>query len=645
MSSDLSVDEAIFTTRPQHQPCFARKAAAAQALTAACLVLAVIGPGEAVEVKPTPTVHRTGIDLDGHLHRFAQTPDCRAVVFVFLSTHCPISNGSLPELMRIAARWQRQHVEFYAVISDPFVSRTAAIDHRATYRIRVPVLFDGSLELRRWLKPSHTPQAIILSPQGEICYSGRIDNRFTQLGRRRDAATVHDLSDALEAVTRGRPVPVSTTVPVGCPLETAPRADAVGEVTFNRDIAPLMFAWCAECHRPGEAAPFSLLTYQDAAAHARQLVNVTQSGFMPPWHPARDFGHFQDERRLSKSQIDLVRRWVAEDCPQGAADELPPVPDFARGWRLKRPDLILQMPESFQLTADGADVHQHFVLPTGLKKNRLVAAVEFQPGNPRVVHHACFYIDTTGAARKLDQRDPDVGYGNGPGPGFQNINSLRSWLPGMSPGRLPPGTGQPLDAHSDLVLEIHYQKSGKPERDRSTVGIHFAERSARQMVCELQVMAGDLDIPAGATRHRHHASYTLPAAASLLDTAPHMHLLGREMKATATLPDGNVRPLIWIRNWDFNWQGQYLYVNPVRLPAGTRIDVDAWYDNSKHNPLNPHSPPQRVTWGEQTHEEMGVCHFRYTCDTLEELQRMNRHHLQYCSDQQTGQRRVRNSPE
>jgi hypothetical protein len=184
------------------------------------------------------------------------------------------------------------------------------------------------------------------------------------------------------------------------------------------------------------------------------------------------------------------------------------------------------------------------------------------------------------------------------------------------------------------VLEVHYQRSGKPETDRSTVGIHFANASARQLVGEVQVMNKVLEIPAGAARHRHHASYTLPVDATLLDAAPHMHLLGREMKATATHPDGTVTPLIWIRNWDFNWQGQYLYADPVRLPGGTRIDVDAWYDNSAQNALNPHSPPQTVCWGEETTDEMGVCHFRYTCDTREDLITMNAHYVAYSVEQQ-----------
>jgi hypothetical protein len=186
---------------------------------------------------------------------------------------------------------------------------------------------------------------------------------------------------------------------------------------------------------------------------------------------------------------------------------------------------------------------------------------------------------------------------------------------------------------SDLILEIHYQPSGKVETDQSTVALYYAPKKARQIVSEIQVLNYNLDIPAGAARHRHSATYTLPADVILLDCAPHMHLLGREMKATATLPDGRVEPLVWIKDWHYQWQEQYEYQEPVRLPKGTRIDVDAWYDNSTANPLNPFSPPQRVTWGEQTKEEMGICHFQYTCAKAENLVALVRHYDEWRAGQ------------
>lgn len=614
----------------------------------ACLLLPFASrPGVADSTAEPQTVPLPikGVDLDGALHRIAETEGRRGAAFVFLSTTCPISNGYLPQLNTLAARSCRLKVDLYGVISDRSVNRAEARRHRDDFGISFPVLFDASGDLRRQLGATHTPHAFVISITGERLYAGRIDNLYSELGRRRDSATVHDFRDAVEALAIGGDVAAAVTTPIGCLLEDPPDLDSAGAVTFNRDIAPILYANCSECHRTGEAAPFALLSYNDAVRHARQIAAVTQTKFMPPWHAVAGFGRFRNQRGLTGGEIDLIRHWVEDGMPEGEEDDLVAPPSFTEGWRLGKPDLILTMKEAFELEADGADVHQHFVLPTRLRRNRLVSAVEFRPGNPRVAHHASFYVDTTGAARKLQALAPDVGYGGFVGPGFPNVGSLRSWLPGMTPQRLPKGTGQALHAHSDLVVEIHYRKSGKAEIDRSKVGIHFAKSSARQLVSEIQVMNKVLTIPAGAKRHHHTASFTLPVDATLLDTAPHMHLLGREMKAVAVRPDGATVPLVWIKDWDFNWQEQYLYAEPITLPQGTRINVDAWYDNSEDNPLNPWSPPREVRWGEQTRDEMAVCHFRYTCRTAADLNTLNKHYVRYSADQQRRYRRATNQAE
>ena len=322
-----------------------------------------------------------GINLEGKRHEFSLTPDGQGTVFVFLSTECPISNGCVPRLNRLASRFRKLNVEFCGVISSSSVTRAEAIRHRDEFRIAFPVLFDVSGELRRLLRATHTPQAIVVSPGGRTLYSGRVDNQYSAVGRRRDQPSVHDLRDALQSIISGREVAVPVTEPVGCLLEDPPQPGAGGAVTFNRDIAPVLFTSCSECHRPGETAPFSLLSYEDASRHAQQIVQVTQSRFMPPWHPVEGFGHFQNERRLSDGEIALFQQWVADGKPEGdVADRLTP-PEFPGGWRLGTPDLVLRMDEAFELEADGQDVHQHFVLPTRLKENRLVAAIEFRPGN------------------------------------------------------------------------------------------------------------------------------------------------------------------------------------------------------------------------------------------------------------------------
>jgi len=592
--------------------------------------LALAAPESGTATKPDKTPRAAsnlrrlkGCDITGKLHRLGERESTRGVVVVFLATQCPISNAYIPLLNKLATMHQTKGIEVYGAISNPGVTRADAARHHREYQLRFPVLFDASGDLRSSLKPTHTPEVFLLDREGKVLYQGAVDNRYAAVGRKKQQATEHYLLDAVAATLSGRPISVKSSKPIGCLLEDAPSAAASGKVTFNRDIAPILFANCSRCHRPDQAAPFSLLTYADASRHAKQIVEVTKSRLMPPWKAVPGINHFKDERRLTDAEIELIAEWVADGKAEGDPADLPPAPEFPKGWQLGTPDLILRMPQAFEVPASGPDVLQHFVLPTGQEDMRLVSAVEFQPGNPRVVHHASFFLDNHGYGRKLDHADPGIGYGGGGGPGFFPVGTLRSWLPGMTPRPLPEGSGRIMPRNSDLVLEIHYQCSGKPEKDQSTVGLYFAPPRSRRLIAELQLFNFHLEIPPGEARHRHSASYTLPANAIILDCAPHMHLLGREMKATATLPDGTTQILMWVKDWNFNWQEQYEYLEPIRLPKGTRIDVDAWYDNSTDNPLNPFSPPQLVRWGDQTTDEMGICHFHFTCDTMQELATIN----------------------
>jgi len=519
------------------------------------------------------------------------------------------------------------------VISDSSVTRLAAQEHREKYHVHFPVLFDTSGELRKQLQATHTPHAFVLGPGISVVYDGCIDDRYPKLGRKKIKAGRLYLKDAVTAALTGQKVDVRKTKPVGCLLEDRASGEQLGAVTYARDIAPMIHANCIGCHRPGESAPFPLLNFDDVSAHAGQICAVTSSRLMPPWKAAKNFGHFRDERRLSENEIALLRKWVDAGKPRGDSRDLPTTPNFPNGWQLGEPDLVLTMSQEFEIPASGDDHYQHFVLPSGLHNNRLISAVEFRPGNPRVVHHASFFFDTSGSARKLDQITPEYGYHSFGGPGFLSSGGLRSWIPGQTPRFLPKGTGRFMPKKCDIVIQIHYQSTGKPERDRSRVGLHFASYKDRRPVAELQVFNGDLDIPPGASQHHHYGSYTVPKDVVLLDVAPHMHLLGREIKSTATLPDGSVIPLVWIKNWDFYWQGQYTYRQPIRLPKGSRIDVESVFDNSANNPLNPSSPPIRVHWGEQTKDEMGLCHFQFTTDNFRDFLAVNKDQERYLKEQ------------
>ncbi len=327
---------------------------------------------------------------------------------------------------------------------------------------------------------------------------------------------------------------------------------------------------------------------------------------MPPWMPSDACGEFEGDRRLTPRQIALLRKWSETDHVFGKEQDSPPSPTFVSGWRLGEPDVVLEMAEDFNIPADGPDIFQNFVIPHELSDSKLVAAIDFVPGNRRVVHHNLMFLDSRGVARKKDQKTPEYGYPSFGGPGFTPSGGLGGWSAGKTPKRLANGLGRFWAKGSDVVMQIHYHPTGKPEKDRSKVGIYFV-KEPRSIAADIWTAAYSHDIPPGEKNYSISASYTMSHDVDLLGIVPHMHLLGRTVRATASLPDGTEKLLIDIPRWDFNWQDDYRFVRPLKLPVGTKIDVTAVYDNSEENPSNPSSPPQRVVWGEETQDEMLYC--------------------------------------
>ena len=393
--------------------------------------------------------------------------------------------------------------------------------------------------------------------------------------------------------------------------------------TFSKDVAPILWKNCAGCHRSGEVGPFSLLSYKDAAKRADDLAAVTSAHQMPPWKAESGFGDFLDERRLNDKEIDTIADWAHAGAPEGDPKDLPPTPKFPDGWQLGKPDLVLEAPGSFDIPAGGKDLFRCFVIPIPIDATRTVAAVEFRPGNRKVVHHALFFLDSSGAARRKDEADPGPGYASFGGPGILPTGSLGGWAPGAMPRKLPDGMGKILRKGSDLVLQVHYHPDGKAEADKSSIGLYFTKTLARQVVAGIAVRSRDLDIPAGESRHHVTAqSEPLPVDAQAIGITPHMHYVGKEIKVVAETPDGQDIPLIWIKDWDFNWQGQYQYKSPIKLAKGTVIKLDAYYDNSAENPRNPSNPPKRVKWGEQTTDEMCLLAVQVVTDTPADLMKI-----------------------
>jgi Flp pilus assembly protein TadD len=381
-------------------------------------------------------------------------------------------------------------------------------------------------------------------------------------------------------------------------------------VTFNRHVAPIVYRNCAPCHRPGEAGPFSLLSYGDVRKRAHQIARVTSSRYMPPWPPEHGYGELAGERRLSDDEIALLQRWASEGAPEGPPANAPAPPRFTEGWQLGPPDLVVEMRETYTVPAEGTDVFRNFVLPVPVKGTHYVRVLELRPGDKKVVHHANVLLDGTGSARQRDMRDPGVGFAGMDveieSDRFEPDSHFLFWKPGTAAVTEPPGMAWPLEEGTDLVLNMHLQPTGRPEPIRPVVGLYFTDEPPTRFPMLLQLEHdGAIDIPAGEKNFVVADHYDLPIDVDVLGVYPHAHYVGRDVQGYATLPDGSKKWLIWIRDWDFAWQAVYRFARPVFLPRGSRVEMRIAYDNSTDNVRNPNDPPRRVVAGNRSTDEMG----------------------------------------
>ncbi|HEY3863553.1 MAG TPA: redoxin domain-containing protein [Verrucomicrobiae bacterium] len=548
-------------------------------------------------------------DLSGAVRHPLEPGGKAGSVLLFYWHDCPICNSYAPEINRLSADYT--NFSFYIVQVDPDLTPEAARTHARQYDLHAPVLLDPRHRLVRLANATVAPEAVVYVKGGRAIWRGRIDNLYASLNQRRAEATVHDLRDALNAIAAGRPVSAGQPA-MGCLISTS--AAAVAAPTFDKDIAPILYKNCAVCHRTGEVAPFSLLTFGDAGKRAKQIARVTSERIMPPWKAEAGFGEFANDRHLPPEQIALIQDWAQSGAAEGSKADLPEAPKFADGWTLGEPDAVLEPDEDYHLDAEGPDIYRCFVIPTKFTEGHYVRAMEIRPGNRKVVHHVIVHYDTTGAARALDARDPGPGYTSFGGVGFRSSGMIGGWAPGNFPSLLPEGIGRMVPQDADLVVQVHYHRSGKPETDRTKVGLYFAKGPVDKRIRAKMVVHPLLRIPPGDSDYVVHASLPVTEDVTAYRVTPHMHLLGRDMKVTATLPDGTLLPLVHVSNWDFNWQTSYEFAQPLHLPAGSRLDMEAHYDNSAANPLNPNNPPKIVRWGEQTTDEMCLAFVSYTLD-------------------------------
>ncbi len=390
-----------------------------------------------------------------------------------------------------------------------------------------------------------------------------------------------------------------------------------GVPTFSQEVVRIFQKNCQSCHHPGDIAPFSLMTFTDARPWSRSIREQVILHKMPPWKPTTGCGDFREFRGLTDDERAKIVAWVDGNSPEGNPAELPVPLAFPDGWALGEPDVILSMNEDYAPPPSG-DIYRCFSLPVGLRGDRYVSAVDVRPGNRKIVHHLISYLDPNGASVALDAADPGQGYTCFGGPGFSTTGILNAWAPGARAIDEGDGIGIKLPKSARVVLQLHYHPSGADEKDRTQIGLYFARSPVRKELNFLPLESTTFSIPAGAKRQQVTASFTSPAV-SLFDShivsvAPHMHLLGREIGIEITRPGAQTECLIKLDDWDFNWQSFYHFKQPIAAPGGSRLKLTSYYDNSTDNPRNPNQPPQVVTYGERTIDEMCLGIIGYTAD-------------------------------
>jgi hypothetical protein len=388
------------------------------------------------------------------------------------------------------------------------------------------------------------------------------------------------------------------------------------QVTFSENIAPIIFEHCTKCHRNGEIGPFPLTNYAETAAMASIIEYVTDIRYMPPWTPDHTYSTFRDENVLTDEEIALIADWVDAGAPEGNPALTPPAPIFPEGSQVGEPDLVLTMEQAYVHEGNNQDMYKVFVLPTGLTQDTDIEAIEVRPDNKDICHHAILGVDVSGEGAQLDAATPEYGYTQFGGFGFNPIdNFFSAWTPGSSPLVFPPTLGKKLYANSDVLIQMHYGPSSIEQSDQTSVNIFFSDEPIVRYVQTTAINPNDLDeqfyILPGEVK-TFHGTINVPVDVSLINVAPHGHLICKSYEVYAVSPNElDTIKIIKIPEWDFNWQGQFAFPNLTRIPQGYTVHCIGTFDNTADNPMNPNDPPQLMSWGESTTDEMYLCFLQF----------------------------------
>jgi peroxiredoxin len=534
----------------------------------------------------------------------ADYKDSKALVVVFLGCECPVANAFLPRLSELHKDFAERGVQFLGINSNTQDSPERVAEHARKHDVPFPVLKDEKNVVADLLEAVRTPEAFVLDGERKIRYRGRIDDQYG-INVQRPKPTQTDLVAALEEVLAGKAVSVPVTTAAGCKIGRAVELKTDGTVTYSKQVARILQQNCQECHRPGQIGPFSLLEYRQAVAWSAAIREAVEDERMPPWYADPHFGKFSNDRRLSKEDRQTLLAWIDQGMPKGDDKELPPPRQFEEGWRMGKPDLVIQMPREFEVPAKGGKngiAYKYFPVDSGFKEDRWVQIAEARPGTPAVVHHIILFISPPG----------EVFMPDAPG----------AVLCGTAPGDtmliLPEGMARKVPAGSRLIFQMHYTPNGTVQKDRSSVGLIFAKKPPERRVLTVPIdnrlfTTHVVNIPPGVENFKLQSEFTFKEDGHVMAFMPHMHLRGKDFLIEAVYPDGKTQTLLSVPRFNFNWQSVYRYEKPVPMPKGSEVRCLAHFDNSDKNPNNP-DPTRWVSWGDQTWEEMMIGWMDYTLE-------------------------------
>ena len=566
----------------------------------------------------------------------AEANKAKATVIVFLDFKCPISNRYVPILNSLAERYQDKGVAFAAVICDE--EKPEELErHMLEFRTNFPVYYDPKHLVSTHFVAHVTPQAFLLDSNRILKYFGAIDDQYQDRTTRLKEVRSPHLVEALDQVLAGKAVTVKHTQAIGCPLNRIKKPEKTeGIVTFHRDVQPILQTRCQVCHRPGDVAPFPLMTFAEALNWADDIKEYVASRRMPPW-PITGGVAMKNDIGLSATEIATIVKWVDEGCPKGNPADAPKPAEFPSRdtWEGPTPpDLVFKLPETFHLAPRGEDHYRTVVFPINNTEELYVTKTQFIPGNKRIVHHSLAFYDGTGivldAQKRLGKSKPSKpenaetedygpGYDSGMGLGFipnplatknkdNRGGNLSGWVPGQVSITNPEGVNSVLPPDSNAFMQIHYQRTGRPETDSgSRLAIWLSKSKLKKYATSYIADTSFRMIPTGISEFKSTGARGVSEDCHLWFMSPHMHLLGKEFRVWHQAKGASERKLILeLKNWDFNWQSAYFLKDPYFMEKCSTIHAEARFDNSSRNPSNPNMPTKTVFLGENTTDEMGI---------------------------------------